>query len=81
MDPENEPTNKDESDRFKIYPFKNAPDEEKEQVISGFAEITAKHALQVFKSLGLKAYFECMIIDENTKEEYILSFKKVETKS
>jgi hypothetical protein len=66
----------EDADSFAIYPFENAPNEEKENVIKGFMELTAKHALQIYKSLGLQVGFEGMIIEDTTGEEFIFSFKK-----
>lgn len=65
------------SDLFDVHDFKELTQEEKTEIITGFTKLTAGHALSLFKSLGLKTHFECMVIDDNTKEEYILSLKKV----
>lgn len=66
----------EDADSFAIYPFENAPNEEKEKVIKGFIELTAKHALQIYKSLGLQVGFEGTVIEDTTGEEFIFSFKK-----
>ena len=63
-------------DAFEIYPFESAPKEEKEKVIKGFIELTAKHSLQIYKSLGLEVGFEGTVIEDTTGEEFIFSFKK-----
>ena len=66
----------EDEDSFAIYPFENAPKEEKEKVIKGFIELTAKHSLQIYKSLGLQVGFEGTVIEDTTGEEFIFSFKK-----
>ena len=52
-------------------------DEEKAASIKEFGELCAKNTLAFFKMLGLKTHIELMIIEENTKEEYVFSFKKL----
>lgn len=50
-------------------------EDEKKKLIEGFTELVSKHALSIFLALGLKNFFECMVINEPTGEEYILSFR------
>lgn len=64
------------ADSFAICPFENAPNKEKEKVIKGFIELTAKHSLQIYKSLGLQVGFEGTVIEDTTGEEFVFYFKK-----
>jgi hypothetical protein len=66
-----------EDDSFLIYPFENTSEEEKDKVIKGFLELTAKHSLQIFKSLGLKVGFEGTVIEDTTGDKFEFSFKKI----
>jgi hypothetical protein len=54
-----------------------ATNEQKKEIIEGFIILSAKHALHIFESLGLKTHIESMVIDEKTGDEYIYSFRKV----
>lgn len=65
------------ADGIEIFPFENATEEQKKEIIEGFIKLSGKHAIQIFKSLGLKTHMESMLIDQDTNEEYIFSFKKV----
>ena len=44
--------------------------EEKEKALNDFVLQSAKYTLAMFKACGLKTHIECMIIDDETKEEY-----------
>lgn len=66
-----------EDNIIESFPFENIPKEQKDELVRGFIELTAKHAMQLFVSLGLKTHFESMVINEVTGEKYILSFKKI----
>ena len=66
-----------EDNNLKYLPFGNISNEQKDELVKTFVEITAKNALQLFLSLGLKSHFESMVINETTGDEYILSFKKI----
>jgi len=58
-----------------LFDMSAIPQEGKDKLIRGFSELTAKHALRLFLSLGLKTHFEVMIVNDSTGEEYVLSFK------
>lgn len=65
------------NDKFKVYPFENATRDQKSELVKGFVELTAKHTLQLFMSLGIKTHIETMIINDATGDEFVFSFKKV----
>src|SRR5690606_23507107 len=62
--------------KIELMPFQNATPEQKDSLIRGFAQLTSQQALQLFMSLGLTTHFECIVVNEPTNEEFILSFKK-----
>lgn len=59
------------------YDLSELPEDKKLELIKEFTESTAKHALQLFMALGLKTHIETMIVNDATKEEFILSFRKL----
>jgi hypothetical protein len=59
------------------YDCSGLPEDKKLELIKGFTETTAKHALQLFMALGLKTHIDTIIVNEATKEEFILSFRRV----
>jgi|688.fasta_scaffold63372_8 hypothetical protein len=59
------------------YDLSGIDEDKKRELIKGFTEITAKQALELFVSLGLKTHIEAMVINDTTGDEFILSFKKV----
>jgi len=60
------------------YPnFQNIDDDQKAKLIKDLGIETTKTVVTFFKALGLKTHIEQMIIDENSGDEYIFSFKKV----
>jgi len=60
------------------YPnFENIDDDQKAKLIKDLGIETTKTVVTFFKALGLKTHIEQMIIDENSGDEYIFSFKKV----
>lgn len=53
--------------------------EETDSVVKDFIELTARHTLALFNTLGLKTHIESMVIDDTTKEEYVFKFLKIGT--
>jgi len=51
---------------------------EKDKLIRGFGEVTAKEALRLFLSLGLQTHIEVSVVNEPTNELYLLSFRKID---
>ena len=62
----------------KIYDLSELPSKQKKEMIEVFTELTCKHALQLFMSLGLKTHIEAMVVNDTTNDEFILTFKKVQ---
>lgn len=61
------------------YPdLSGAPEEEKQRAIKEVVEMTAKPLLSTFLAFGLKTHIETMIINDVTKEEYVLTFETAE---
>lgn len=52
-------------------------EKEKKEVVDKFVRMTAKATMQLFYMLGLETHIEAMVINEETDEEFIFSFKKV----
>ena len=65
-----------EVETLKYDNLEDIPHSMKESALRDFGIKTAKFALLYFKMFGLKTHIEQMIIDDNTKEGYIFSFRK-----
>jgi hypothetical protein len=66
---------------YKVPILTDLSESDKASTIDQFVRMTAKYTLQMFMMLGLKTHIEAKIVNEPTKEEFIFSFKKVETTS
>lgn len=60
-----------------VSDLSNISPEEKRKLIENFVELTAKHTLTLFTSLGLKTHIETMVVNDTTGDEFIFSFKKI----
>ena len=67
----------DEINVSKLPPLENANKEKKDKLIKDFIELTSKHTMELFYSLGLKTHIESRVVNKETNEEFIFSFKKV----
>lgn len=58
------------------YPdLSEATEEQKESTIKAIVEMVSKPLLSVFLAFGLKTHIETMIVNDATKEEYVLTFQ------
>lgn len=51
---------------------------EKAEQIEEFVKMIGKHAIMFFNMMDLETHIECMLIDDNTKDEFVFILKKVE---
>jgi len=51
--------------------------QDKDNLIKEFTEYVCSTSLSVFNALELKTHIETMVVDQNTGDSYVLTFKKV----
>lgn len=64
-----------EETKMEVDYLKDISNEDKEKYIRGLMEVAGKEFVAAFIGLGLKTHMECMIIEENSKKEFVLSFR------
>lgn len=52
-------------------------EKEKNEVITQFIKEVGKMSIMVFTAFDLKTHIDAMVVDESTKEEYVITINKV----
>ena len=68
--------NQEAQDKDVLYDMSAIPAKEKNDLVNGFVELTAKYALKLFTSLGLQTHIKANIVNDANGDKYTFSFIK-----